>query len=90
MPRRVIRRAHRALALAGKGIIALFEFLATDELARGTLVRVLPHRPGTSWPIHALYPKNRHLLPKVGVFLDFLRDLFAATVQNRPAWSSSS
>jgi DNA-binding transcriptional LysR family regulator len=70
--------ALRALAVAGKGIVALFDFLARDELARGALVRVLPHHPGTTWPIHALYPKNRHLLPKVGVFLDFLRELLAA------------
>ncbi len=32
--------------------------------------------PTVSWPIHALYPKNRHLLPKVRVFVDFLAEVF--------------
>ena len=60
------------LAVAGKGIALIFDFLATQQLASGALVRVLAEHPSLSWPIHALYPKNRHLLPKVRVFLDFL------------------
>jgi LysR family transcriptional regulator, regulator for bpeEF and oprC len=64
----------RGLALAGHGIVALFDFLAAPELARGALVQVLEAYPSTAWPIHALYPKNRHLLPKVAVFLDHLSE----------------
>jgi len=67
----------RTFALAGAGIVALFDFLARDELAAGTLVEVLPEHPSTTWPIHALYPHNRHLLPKVRAFVDFLVELFA-------------
>ena len=63
------------LALAGNGIVRLFDFLVTEHLARGALVTVLDDHPSPSWPIHALYPKNRHLLPKVRVFLDFLTTL---------------
>ncbi|WP_437593494.1 LysR family transcriptional regulator [Sorangium sp. So ce1000] len=67
----------RHLAIAGSGIIAMFDFLARDALAAGTLVTVLDEFPTTTWPIHALYPKNRHLLPKVRVFVDFLAESFA-------------
>jgi DNA-binding transcriptional LysR family regulator len=64
-----------SLALAGKGITALFDFVARAALERGKLVTVLDDYPSTTWPIHALYPKNRHLVPKVGVFLEFLAGL---------------
>ncbi len=65
----------RDLAIAGMGIAGLFDFLAHDVLAAGALVTVLDDHPSPTWPIHALYPRNRHLLPKVSVFLDFLSTL---------------
>lgn len=64
------------LAIAGHGVVAIFDFVAKEALARGELVTVLDEYPSRTWPIHALYPKNRHLLPKVSVFLDFLTELF--------------
>ncbi|WP_437931181.1 LysR family transcriptional regulator [Sorangium sp. So ce291] len=67
----------KRLAIAGSGIVAMFDFLVKDALAEGTLVTVLETYPTMSWPIHAMYPKNRHLLPKVRVFVDFLAELFA-------------
>lgn len=63
------------LALAGRGIVMMFDFLAAPHVAQGRLVSVLDERPSSTWPIHALYPPNRHLLPKVRVFLEFLRTL---------------
>ncbi len=66
----------RELALAGKGIVALFDFVVRDAVDAGALVPILGERKWPSWPIHALYPKNRHLLPKVAVLLDFLTKLF--------------
>ena len=66
----------RAAAIAGEGLVALFDFLVADALASGALVQVLEAHPLTTRPIHALYPKNRQLLPKVGVFLDFLAEIF--------------
>ncbi len=62
--------------LAGRGLVAGFDFLVAEHLRAGRLVRVLPDYPSTIWPIHALYPPNRHLLPKVRAFLDFLSTLF--------------
>ncbi len=65
----------RQLAIAGRGIIAIFDFLVTDALASGALVEVLADHPSSSSPIHALYPRNRHLLPKVAAFLEFLGEI---------------
>ncbi|AKU94421.1 Transcriptional regulator, LysR family [Labilithrix luteola] len=66
------------MALAGKGIAGIFDFVAHEHLERGTLVEVLADHPGAVWPIHALYPKNRHLLPKVSAFLDFVASVLRA------------
>lgn len=73
----------RQLAIAGRGIAGLFEFIVANELASGQLVTVLDAHRSTSWPIHALYPRNRHLLPKVSVFVAFLEDLFGARPRDR-------
>ncbi len=66
----------KRLAVAGRGIVTLFDFAARDALESGALVPVLDDHPSQAWPIHALYPPNRHLLPKVRVFLDFVGELF--------------
>lgn len=66
-------------ALAGRGLVAAFDFLVHEHLREGRLVRVMPSHRSTVWPIHALYPQNRHLLPKVRAFLDFVGKLFART-----------
>ncbi|WP_394827677.1 LysR substrate-binding domain-containing protein [Pendulispora albinea] len=71
-------------AIAGKGLIALFEYTVDEALAKGQLVRVLEEHTLPSWPVHALYPKNRHLLPKVRVFIDFLATLFRKAPRTEP------
>ena len=63
----------RTLALAGYGITQIFDFIAAESIASKKLVPLLEDVHRTEWPIHALYPKNRHLLPKVSAFLEFLR-----------------
>jgi len=73
----------RELALAGHGIAALFDFIVAEDLARGALVEVLADSPSVWWPIHALYVRNRHLVPKVAVFLDHLAARFAANAHAR-------
>lgn len=64
------------LAVAGHGIAAFFDFAAREALLRGELVEVLGELATPPRPIHALYPPNRHLLPKMRAFLDFLTSLF--------------
>lgn len=65
------------LAIAGHGIGAFFDFMAKPAVARGELELVLEDFESTRQPIHALYPPNRHLLPKVRVFIEFLSRVFA-------------
>lgn len=73
-PRAVVPEpaATRAVLLGGVGIGRLPAFLATDALADGTLVRVLPDLESGSVEIHALYPSHRSLSAKVRVFIDAL------------------
>jgi DNA-binding transcriptional LysR family regulator len=68
----------RSAAVAGLGLVVLFDFLARDAIAEGKLVPVLDEFQSWPWPIHALYPRNRHLLPKVSVFIDFVARLLRA------------
>lgn len=66
----------KQLAIAGRGVVTLFDFITRDALASGALVTVLEDYPSPTWPIHALYPPNRHLLPKVRVFLEYMVKVF--------------
>ncbi len=67
----------RQLAIAGCGIVAMFDFRVRDALETGALVPVLTDYPSPAWPVHALYQKNRHLLPKVRVLIDHLVAVFS-------------
>lgn len=72
-----------AHVVAGRGIALKFDFLVAPHIARGELVEVLADYAPPAWPIHALYPRNRHLVPKVGVFLDFLSEVFAGGLSEK-------
>jgi DNA-binding transcriptional LysR family regulator len=63
--------ALRAAALGGMGIISTAAFIVRDELRRGDLLQVLPEYAIRPRELVALYPQNRHLSPKVRVFVDF-------------------
>lgn len=71
-----------ALACAGDGLIAVFDFLAATALRSGALQRVLP-----TWQIweplqiSLVYPKHRRLSPKVMAFATFVEDTLAASLQ---------
>jgi len=62
----------RDLALAGEGIAMMPHFMCTDEVKRGKLKVVLKDYVNSPGPIHAVYPGQRYLLPKVRVFVDHL------------------
>lgn len=57
------------LALAGKGVALVPEFLCVDALARGSLVRVLSPCATRAFPIHFVWPGQRTTSPKVKAFL---------------------
>lgn len=69
--------ALRTFALAGTGIATSASFIVHQDLKRGDLVQVLPDYTIRPRELYALYPRNRHLSPKVRVFVDFAAELYA-------------
>ena len=65
-------------ARLGLGLVQMPNFHAMDDLARGTLVRVLPDFPPPSVPVSLLYPPNRQLSPRVRLFMDWAAREFEA------------
>jgi DNA-binding transcriptional LysR family regulator len=65
-------------ASEGQGLIRTSELRVSEALADGTLVPVLQDYEiaATSSAVWALYPKTRHILPKLRVLLDFFGDWF--------------
>jgi DNA-binding transcriptional LysR family regulator len=68
----------KVMLLAGAGIGLLPDFHATDAIAEGRLVRVLPAFHCGSVDAHALYPSHRSLSAKVRVFIDTLTEHLAS------------
>ncbi len=65
-------------ARLGLGLVQMPNFHAVDDLARGTLVRVLPDFPPPTVPVSLLYPPNRQLSPRVRLFMDWAAREFEA------------
>ncbi|HIJ61306.1 MAG TPA: LysR family transcriptional regulator [Rhodospirillaceae bacterium] len=72
----------REAALAGIGLVRLPTFLCGRDLQAGRLVSLLTEYVPQDMAIHAVYPHNRHLSPKVRAFVDFLAGEFGP----RPHW----
>jgi DNA-binding transcriptional LysR family regulator len=72
-PRLVVTTAEAAIdaAKAGFGITRVLSYQAAEDVARGSLLRVLPAYEGDDVPIHLVYPGGRHPPPKLRAFLDF-------------------
>ncbi|MBX9651160.1 MAG: LysR family transcriptional regulator [Xanthobacteraceae bacterium] len=62
----------RTMLLAGAGIGILPDFHASEAIASGALVRVLPDHEHRSVDVHAMYPSHRSLSAKVRAFIDTL------------------
>jgi DNA-binding transcriptional LysR family regulator len=69
--------AHQ-LALAGSGIALKSIWDVGDDLAAGRLRRVLPDHAIAAAPLHAVYPHQRNLAPRVRLFVDYLKDSLRA------------
>ncbi len=67
-----------AAAVEGHGIILVPEWLVNCELREGTLQELLTNYSliPKETPMYALYPRQRHLPPKVRAFIDFLVEHF--------------
>ena len=70
-------------ARLGLGLVQMPNFHAVDDLARGTLVRVLSEFPPPAVPVSLLYPPNRQLSPRVRIFIDWAAGEFEK--RNAPA-----
>ncbi len=66
----------RQAALAGAGIAMLPTYFAGDDLARGSLVRVLPDHEPEPLGIHAIYLSRQHQPLPLTLLIDFLADRF--------------
>jgi DNA-binding transcriptional LysR family regulator len=65
--------AHQ-LALEGAGIALKSIWDVGDDVRAGRLRRVLPAHAIAAAPLHAVYPHQRNLAPKVEAFVAFLRE----------------
>ncbi len=72
----------REAAIAGVGIAVMPTFLCGDALSSGALKCLLLESYAVESAVHAVYPQNRHLSPKVRVFVDFLANRFGP----QPYW----
>lgn len=70
--------AVRQFALMGLGIVRMNDFIVDEDIRTGRLVPILTdHYCQERIPMHALYPRDRHRLPRVAVMLEFLTEIFA-------------
>ena len=47
-----------------------------ELIEQGVMHEILPDTPPPSMPVSVLYPQNRHLSPRVRVFVDWLAEVF--------------
>ncbi len=65
------------LARRGFGLMQAPRYRLQRDIDEGILVEVLADFPPSPTPLSALYPQNRHLSPRVRVFLDWIVKVFA-------------
>lgn len=69
--------AHMSAVLTGMGVAQTFDLMAEPYLASGALVEILQGWAPEPYPLHVVYPTNRHLSAKLRVFVDWAVELFA-------------
>jgi DNA-binding transcriptional LysR family regulator len=68
---------YAASAIAGLGLIQCPQYRMAAQIAEGLIQEVLPANPPPPMSVSVLYPHNRHLSPRVRVFVDWLEEVFA-------------
>ncbi|QOZ31837.1 LysR family transcriptional regulator [Bradyrhizobium sp. CCBAU 53421] len=66
----------RDVAVRGKGVALIPEFIAAEALKDGRLQAILANYSAPPLTLYAVYPPTRHLAVKVRLFIDFLVDRF--------------
>jgi len=67
--------SYMAAALAGHGLIQVPAHDGDEDFASGRLVEVLADFRPASVPLSFLYPRRRHLAPRLRVFMEWMTDL---------------
>jgi DNA-binding transcriptional LysR family regulator len=67
---------------AGSGIASVSDFMVTEEIKSGSLVRVLPEWQTRPTDVHAVYPARQNVPPRLTLFLEHL-----AKSLNPPPWA---
>ncbi len=71
---------YAASAVAGLGLIQVPHYRVAEQIDQGLLREVLPNHPPPPMPVSVLYPQNRHMSPRVRVFVDWISEVFANAV----------
>jgi DNA-binding transcriptional LysR family regulator len=66
----------------GSGIALISEFMVTEEIKSGELVRVLPDWQTRPTDVHAVYPARQNVPPRLTLFLEHLSKSL-----NPPPWA---
>ncbi|MBB5695825.1 LysR family transcriptional regulator [Muricoccus pecuniae] len=67
---------YAAAARAGLGLIQAPRYRLEEDFRRGALVPILEATPPTSTPVSVVYPRAKHLSPRLRVFIDWLTARF--------------
>jgi len=68
---------YAASAIAGLGLIQCPHYRMEAQIAQGLVKEILTDTPPPPMPVSVLYPHNRHMSPRVRVFVDWLGEVFA-------------
>jgi DNA-binding transcriptional LysR family regulator len=68
---------YAASAIAGLGLIQCPHYRMETQIAQGLIKDILIKTPPPPMPVSVLYPHNRHMSPRVRVFVDWLGEVFA-------------
>ncbi|MBW4790833.1 LysR family transcriptional regulator [Pseudomonas tolaasii] len=67
---------YSASAVAGLGIIQCPHYRMAELIGQGVMREILTETPPPLMPVSVLYPHNRHMSPRVRVFVDWLAEIF--------------
>jgi LysR family transcriptional regulator for bpeEF and oprC len=71
------------VALAGVGLVQVYNYIAGEAIAQGKLKPVLEKYAAPGSPISVVYPQKRHLSAKIRAFVDFMSGLMEQLRQQK-------
>ena len=72
--------------LNGGGLSMMSTYIVGRHITSGSLVPVLEAMVDERTPIHALWRKQNHRIPKIEAFIEFLTEIFGAV----PYWDNQT